>query len=154
MKLLICSLILVSSIFASANETQLGVIIGSTTGLSGKYDLGGDRAIDGALAYALDSRYGFALHADYLFNKARVFNVGNVSPLSLYYGLGLRFVEIRNRYYDETSSTRIGVRAPIGVHYRINDPSLELFAEIAPVLDVTPRSDVNFDVGLGVRFIF
>ena len=154
MKLLLCLTIMFSTLIASANEAQLGVILGSTTGLSGKYDLGGDRAIDGALAYSLNSRYGFAFHADYLFNKARQFNVGSVSPFALYYGLGARFEEIRNRYYDETSSTRLGIRAPIGVYYRINDPNLELFGEIVPVLDLTPRSDVSFDVGLGVRFIF
>ena len=154
MKLLLCFTIMVFSVFASANETQLGFIIGSTTGLSGKYDLGGDRAIDGALAYSLNSRYGFAFHGDYLFNKARQFNVGEVSPLNLYYGLGARFVEIRNRYFDESTSTRIGIRAPIGVHYRINDPTLELFAEIVPVLDLTPRSDVSIDAGVGVRIIF
>lgn len=154
MKLLLCFTILLSSMFASANEAQLGVILGSTTGLSAKYDLGGDRAIDGALAYSLNSRYGFAFHVDYLFDNARRFNVGNVSPLSLYYGLGVRVEEIRNRYYDESSSTRLGIRAPIGIHYRINDPNLELFAEIVPVLDLTPRSDVSFDAGLGLRFVF
>ncbi len=153
MKLLLCLTILTTSFFASANEAQLGVILGSTTGLSAKYDLGGDRAIDGALAYSLSSRYGFAFHADYLFNKARQFNVGQ-APLSLYYGIGLRVEEIRHRYFNETSSTRIGVRAPIGIFYRVADPSLELFAEIVPVLDFAPSSDVSFDAGIGVRFVF
>jgi hypothetical protein len=154
MKLLLFTTILATSLFASANETQLGVILGSTTGLSAKYDLGGDRAIDGALAYSLNSRFGFAIHADYLFNKARQFNVENSNAISLYYGLGIRLEEIRNRYFNETSSTRVGVRAPIGVHYRISDPALEFFAEIVPVFDITPRSDVSFDAGIGVRFIF
>lgn len=154
MKLIICLTLLTIANFANANEAQLGVIIGSTTGLSAKYDLGGDRAIDGALSYSTESRYGMSLHADYLFNKAHQFNIGDVNPLNLYYGLGVRLLSIRDRTYYNDSSSRIGIRGPIGILYRIPEPKLEFFGEIAPTLDLTPRTDVYFAVGLGVRFIF
>ena len=154
MKLLICLTFLTFANLANANEAQLGVIIGSTTGLSAKYDLGGDRAIDGALSYSNESRYGMSLHADYLINKAHQFNVGNINPLNLYYGLGLRLLDIRDRTYYNNSASRIGIRGPIGIYYRTSEPKLEIFGEIAPTLDITPRTDVYFAVGLGVRFIF
>ena len=154
MKLLICVTLLTFANLATANEAQLGVILGSTTGLSAKYDLGGDRAIDGALSYSTDSRYGMSLHADYLINKAHQFNLGEINPLNLYYGIGVRLLDIRDRYYYNDSASRIGIRAPIGIMYRTHDPKLEIFGEIAPTLDLTPRTDVYFAVGLGVRFIF
>lgn len=154
MKLLICLTFLTFATLANANEAQLGVILGSTTGLSAKYDLGGDRAIDGALSYSVESRYGMSLHADYLINNAHQFNVGDVNPLNLYYGIGVRLLDVRDREYYHNSATRIGIRGPIGILYRTHDPKLEIFGEIAPTLDVIPRTDVYFAVGLGVRFIF
>lgn len=154
MKLLICLTFLTIATLANANEAQLGVILGSTTGLSAKYDLGGDRAIDGALSYSVESRYGMSLHADYLINKAHQFNVGDVNPLNLYYGIGIRLLSVQERAYYNDSSSRIGIRGPIGILYRTQEPKLEIFGEIAPTLDVTPRTDVHFAVGLGVRFIF
>ncbi len=154
MKLIICLTLLTFSSLAHTNEAQLGIIIGSTTGLSAKYDLGGDRAIDGALSYSNESRYGMSLHADYLINKAHQFNVGNANPLNLYYGIGIRLLDIRDRAYYNDSASRIGIRAPIGLLFRTSEPKLEIFGEIAPTLDITPRTDVYFAVGLGVRYIF
>ena len=93
MKLFICLTLLTFANLATANEAQVGVIIGSTTGLSVKFDLGGDRAIDGALSYSTESHYGMSLHADYLINKAHQFNVGEINPLNLYWSLGVVAVE-------------------------------------------------------------
>jgi len=135
-----------------ANETQLGVILGSTTGFSAKYDIGADHAIDGALSYSIDGKYGFSLHSDYLLNKERQFTIGKISPVNLYYGLGFRLLSIRSG--TDNGNSKLGIRAPLGVHYRINRPDLEIFGELAPVLDVTPRTDIYINVGLGVRFIF
>lgn len=148
-----CFSIMAFSNFAQANEAQLGLILGSISGISGKYDLGGDRAIDGALAYSLDGQYGLALHSDYLINPARSLSIGEVTPVSLYYGVGVRLVEYRDRSRFN-GITRLGVRFPVGLFYRTNNPNLELFGELAPIIDVTPRTDVYIDAGIGVRFIF
>ena len=152
-KFLTCFAFLAFSNITLANEGQLGFILGSTTGLSGKYDLGGARAIDAALAYSLDGLYGLSFHADYLLNPARIISVDKISPLNLYYGVGIRLIEYRDRA-RLNGNTRLGVRVPIGLFYRTGDPALELFGELAPILDVTPRTDVYIDAGLGVRFIF
>jgi hypothetical protein len=153
MKLFLCFLFIAFSNIASANETQLGLILGSITGISGKYDLGGDRALDGALAYSLDGRYGLSLHGDYLFSNVRTFNVNEINPLNLYYGIGFRLIEFRNRN-NEASNGSLGVRFPVGICYRTNDPNLELFGELAPVLEVTRSTYVYVDAGIGVRLIF
>lgn len=152
MRLVTCFIVLICTNLASANEAQLGVILGSMTGISGKYDLGGDRAIDAALAYSVDGNYGLSLHADYLFNKARTFAIGEASPFSMYYGIGGRLISIRS--YADYGKTRVGLRAPVGAYYRTADPRLEIFGEVAAILDFVPRTDVFIDVGLGVRFIF
>ena len=152
LKLFICFVFLAYSNFARANEAQLGLILGSITGISGKYDLGGNRAIDAALAYSVDGQYGIALHTDYLFNPAQVLTLGRITPVSLYYGVGIRLIEYRDRNRIN-GNTRLGMRFPIGLFYRTSNPDLELFGELAPILDVTPRTDVYIDVGIGVRLI-
>lgn len=138
--------------FASANEAQLGIILGSSSGLSGKYDLGGDRALDAALAYSTDSKYGNYFHMDYLFNRARQFPVGSISPAVLYYGLGVRIINIKTGV--DNGKSKIGIRAPIGLHTQMSNPDLEFFGEIAPALDIAPSTDLFIDVGIGVRIRF
>ncbi|MEQ1722998.1 MAG: hypothetical protein ABL930_07455 [Pseudobdellovibrio sp.] len=151
MKYIIAMMLLLPTVSFS-QEVQLGVIVGSTTGLSGKYDLGNDRAIDAALAYKFDNVNGLSLHADYLFNRARTFNVGEVSPINFYYGLGARLINIIDG--SDNGKTRLGVRVPFGIYYTVNNPNLELFGELVPVLDLAPRTDVYVDVGLGFRIRF
>lgn len=153
MKLFLCFLFFAFSNAASANDTQLGIIVGSITGISGKYDLGADRAVDAALAYSLNETYGISLHGDYLFNNVRTFNVNEINPLNLYYGIGFRLIEYRNRG-SEPANGSIGIRFPIGIFYRTSDPNLELFGELAPVLQVSRGTAVYVDAGIGVRLLF
>lgn len=152
MKLLIFLGFFGLSNLAFANEAQFGVILGSTTGLSFKYDLGAGRAFDAALSWSNDSHYGSLFHADYLINQARQFAMGELSPNFLYYGIGLRLMNIRSG--SDNGKTRLGIRAPIGIHHQISNPDLEFFGELVPTLDLTPSTDVDIDVGIGVRFRF
>lgn len=135
-----------------AAELQLGIILGSTSGLSFKNELPENRAIDAALSYSIQGKYGLSLHGDYLFNRVRQFSFSQLSPVFLYYGLGVRTLNIRTG--TDEGSTRIGVRGPIGLHYRTTGPDLEFFGEAVPIIDLTPTSELNIDVGLGVRVIF
>ena len=72
--------------------------------------------------------------------------------MSFYYGGGLRVMSIRSG--RDSGQSRLGVRVPFGLHYQISNPDLEFFGEIAPVLDITPSTDVYFDVGIGLRIRF
>lgn len=155
MRSLVYFLILIASSFAfvcRANETQLGVIIGSISGLSAKYDLKNGRAVDGALSYSADGIYGLSFHTDYLINRTQQLSLGEIKPLNLYYGIGLRWIGIRTGV--DQGKTKLGIRAPIGVNFQTSDPNLEIFAELAPVLDVAPSTNVYIDIGIGVRFRF
>ena len=152
MKLLIFSGIFLVTVLASANEAQIGIVLGSTTGISGKVDIGGNRSIEGVLAYSTDSQYGNYFHVDYLIEKARNFAVGNVSPVYLYYGPGIRLINIRTGV--DSGKTKIGFRGPIGVNTHTSNPDLELFGEIAPTADLTPSTSVYLEVGIGIRFRF
>lgn len=137
---------------AKADPLALGVIVGTQTGFSFKYNFSPNRAIDGGISYSSDNDYGTAVHADYLIDRARVFGVDEVSPINFYYGIGARASNIRRGSDD--GKTLIGVRAPFGLQYSIVNPNLDFFGELAPVLEVTPRSDVVVDAGIGLRYRF
>ena len=150
MKIFIAIILTVISVNAKASN-EAGFILGTATGFSGLLDLQGNRGIDLGLAYSSNSQ--FTVYADYLFTKARSWNLQNMSyPLTMYYGLGARLLNIRSGKND--GKVAFGPRAPIGVHMEINNPDISVFAEIAPVLDITPESSVEIMAGLGVRLRF
>ena len=148
-------LVLVSVLFslnAFSSQYQLGVMLGEPTGISGKYQLGNNRSVDALLAYSLGDDLGLVIHADYLFEKARSFNLGEFGPLDLYYGIGGRIVDLKHgKHKDELA---IGPRAPIGLSYDLNNPNLQFFGELAIAFDLIPATDVDLEGGLGVRIRF
>lgn len=149
-KLALAILIFFSGSLASA-DNEAGFVLGSASGFSGMLDLGGGNAADLGLAWGSDSQ--LTIYADYLFTNARRWNVRNVSnPLTLYYGLGFRLENINSGKHD--GKTSFGPRAPIGLHLEINNPNISFFGELAPVLQLTPESEVEIMVGVGVRIRF
>ena len=137
----------------AAQATEIGFMIGSQAGLSAKFGLAqSDRAVDLGVSYHFSSDSSISIHADYLIENARTFPMRNANPFNLYYGIGGRLENIDNG--KDSGKTRLGVRAPIGLDYKMNKPDLTFFGEIAAVLDLTPTSYVDFTVGLGARFRF
>ncbi|MEI6846414.1 MAG: hypothetical protein WCK32_00005 [Chlorobiaceae bacterium] len=129
----------------ASERVGLGIIVGEPTGLSMKYWLDDTTAIDAALAFSLSDNNQLQFHADYLIHSGM--STKNSRSLLSYYGVGARI-----RHDD--NDTRVGIRVPFGVTYNFSDVPVDLFAEIAPVLDVTP--DVTFDLNaaVGIRYFF
>lgn len=128
----------------------VGVMAGSPTGVSAKIWMGRSNALHGGLAW---STYRFAgtnlhLHVDYTrYNYD--FITANVGTLAGYYGIGGRLL---SRGADR--SDRVGVRVPFGLNYEFEDNPFEVFVEIAPLLDLTPSSNLHLDSVAGFRFFF
>lgn len=132
-------------------EHELGFVLGTASGLSGMVDLNQNRAVDFAIAFNSDSKTH--VYADYLFNNARTYDLkGSATPMTLYYGLGLRMYTKNGGKRD--GDTYIGPRAPIGLHYKIVNPDVSLFGEIAPVVNLTPEGGVDITAGIGARIRF
>ena len=145
--------VLILAGFSFANAHEVGVIVGSESGLSAKFDLVHEnRSIDLALAYNVNSSSALSFHIDYLFDNARTFQIKDAGPLNMYYGLGVRFINIDSG--ANKGKTEIGARAPLGVDYKITNPDVTFFGELAIVLDFAPNSDVDIDAGVGVRIRF
>jgi len=148
----------------SANKTfGLGLMLGAPTGLSGKYFLGPDTALDfgiGAIGY-YRGHDGLHLHADFLWHPL-VLAKAEPFWLPLYGGVGGRlffFDDDLDRNDDrDDDGVAIGVRAPVGVAMDFNNVPLDVFFEIALVLDffVGYRDSVDVDINpaIGVRYWF
>ena len=130
---------------ASTDDGQmaLGVILGDPSGISLKYWMGSNNAIDAGLAWSFQGADAIGLHADYLWHKWLDVEKGS---LALYYGVGAK-----TWIGDDFG---LGVRIPVGLNYLFAEAPLDLFVEVVPALNVIPSTDFNGNGGLGVRFYF
>lgn len=135
----------------------LGVIVGEPTGLSLKWWLGNDQAIDGGVAWSFSENDSLHLHADYLWHRFDLFKIPpKAGKLPLYFGVGgrLKLEEDNGGKGDNDHDDLLGVRIPVGVAFLFADAPVDIFAEIVPVLDLIPDTDLDLNAAIGARFYF
>jgi len=137
------------------DQLGVGVIVGEPTGLSLKYWLDKEHAIDGAAAWSFWDGNGFQLHADYLWHNFDLLGEpsGLDGKLPIYYGVGAR-LKFRDdkRKHDDNSDTVFGIRIPVGISCLCDNKPFDLFVEIAPIPDLTPDVELSFSIAVGMRF--
>jgi hypothetical protein len=122
----------------------LGAILGSPTGLSGKYWLTPQTAIDGALAWHFGHDDRLQIHADHLWHLSlQSLSVPN-GRMPLYVGAGLRVITGKR--------SEAGLRIPLGLSFLFDAAPVELFAELVPVVKFAPDTEAQLDGGVGVRY--
>lgn len=155
LRLSLLSLIACMAFFSNATEAKeqraVGAVIGDPTGLSGRYTLDSSHSIEGALAYSTGFYNGLHIHGTYLWDRARSFETTE-GPIDLYYGLGARLIMVSRG--KEDGKIALGPRAPVGLIFNFADPQIEVFGELSLALDLTPKTDVDLDVGFGARIRF
>ena len=132
-------------------------MFGVPSGLSGKYYVGSDTAIDFGFGTYYRHRYDSAvnLHADFLWHPLVL---AQTEPfwLPLYFGLGARFLDHGNDR-DRNHDTHVGLRVPLGIAFDFNNVPLDIFLEVAFVLDFI-REDghgySDFNTAFGLRYYF
>lgn len=148
MKKQIIFLVLISLPIAINSQSRgfgLGVVIGEPTGLSAKLWTGNSNAFDFAAAWSFKGEGKFLVQADYVWHTTNLNNGGN-GALRFYYGIGGRLIM--------ADDPLLGVRIPLGLNYQFAEAPIDLFAEIAPILDLTPETDFDAGGGIGIRFWF
>ena len=123
----------------------LGIILGEPTGISFKSWVGGRDAFDVAVAWSFEGEGAIHIHADYLFHNFRLFRIEK-GQLVLYYGIGARVKTVHK--------TQVGVRIPLGLSYLFEKNPLEIFFELGPIMNVTPKTFFRMTTGVGVRYYF
>jgi hypothetical protein len=139
------------SLKAAEREFGFGFILGSPSGVTGKYFLNKSNAVDAGLGVAAGD--GFYLYADYLMHFGGVFPVDN---LDVYFGLGPGFhhYEKERKRDEDEDENRLEARLPVGLEYFIDKVPLGIFVEIAPALRIVPDIDFEIRGGIGLRYYF
>jgi hypothetical protein len=152
-KVVILALSLLAITFSSNNlaaaqksGSGVGIIIGEPTGLSGKFWTSEKNAVDIGVAWSFVHEGSFHLHADYLWHSFNVFKTNQ--PIALYYGVGGRMKA--SRYHGGN----LGFRGTIGLDYFVAEAPFDIFIEAAPIMDLTPSTELEFNGGLGFRYFF
>ncbi len=131
-----------------------GLIVGEPTGLSVKYYLGGDTAIDGAVGGAFLGK-GLQVHGDFLWHPW-LLESKPAFELPAYVGLGARVLD-RNGGGGDQDHLRIGARFVGGLLFDFTEVPLDVFIEVAGVLDYRTKGSpfgVDINLGAGVRYYF
>ena len=69
-----------------------------------------------------------------------------VGIIPLYFGFGAR-----GRFGDDDA---LGARAVIGISLLLEEFPMDVFFEIAPIVDVLPDPGTDINVGIGARYYF
>ncbi|MEW6196866.1 MAG: hypothetical protein AB1521_17090 [Bacteroidota bacterium] len=135
--------------YISAQDSGFGagIILGEPTGLSAKYWLDEDNALDFGLAYSfIRKNSAFSIHADYLYHAFDL--IESKLRIPVYYGFGARIRIIQNE------DTGLGARGVIGVAWLNDDVPIDVFIEVVPVFNLFPATSLNLDAAIGVRYFF
>ncbi len=145
-----------ASSFSANKSFGIGIMIGAPTALSGKYYLGADTAVDFGVGVIRGFRRdGLHLHADFLWHPATLVTA-EPFVMPFYLGIGGRIADFEDDPdYDGDDEFNLGVRAPIGLMLDFNEVPLDIFFELALVIDFIGDDDIaDFNGALGVRYYF
>lgn len=138
----------------------VGIILGEPTGFTAKLYLKDDRAIQAAVGSAFIGG-GLQLHGDYLFHPYILQNRPSY-VLPFYIGPGVRLIDYTSGRNDtsgaSTSAFALGARGVIGLLFDFKDVPIDVFVEVAGVLEYEFRSGAGFalrlNAGAGLRYYF
>jgi hypothetical protein len=145
-----------------ANKTfGLGLELGAPFGLTGKYFLSSDRALDFGIGdiYGYSNHYGLHLYGDYLWHPVSLAATEDFE-LPLFFGVGGRFWSFEDRSTTPfNSASAFGIRVPVGVSFDLNNLPLDFFVQVVPVLDFysnyRPHTVyLDVDASIGARYWF
>lgn len=129
------------------HPTGLGMMIGEPTGVSFKHWVSQKSAIDAGFAWSFAGRgEELHIHADYLWHMPLRSSDPVVRRTNFYVGIGGR-VRFEN-------DSRVGARVPLGLVHFIKDTPLDVFIEVAPIMDLAPETEVSANGGIGLRYFF
>lgn len=133
----------------------LGLYIGEPTGIAAKLYLADDRAVQGAFGFAFAGD-GFQVHADYVWHPY-ILQDKDSFTMPVYAGPGARFIQYQAGR-DADRYLAIGVRGVAGMLFDFKEIPLDVFVEVAGVLEYGFASGQGFgaalNAGAGARYYF
>ncbi len=135
------------------NSVGLGAYIegGYKNGISAKFWLDQQNAIDAVFSYAGGDYDYNHFHVDFLHHKYGVVKVDS-GEIPVYFGIGV-FVENDSTYNPNGTATN-GLRIPVGFDYLLKDAPLDVYMELAPTIVSGDISGFYFSGAFGFRYYF
>lgn len=130
------------------NHVGLGLIVGEPTGLSGKYVLTEQFALQGALGLSVIEK-GFWFNGDFLVQLHDVFTKDGRWPLYLGGGLILQDRGVSGK--NKNGGLSLGIRAVAGVEF-LADDRVTVFGEVSVQPFIIPSLDFGVGFALGMRY--
>ena len=134
--------------FSQEKGFGAGIVLGEPTGFSVKSWTSTVTAWDAALAWSFARETNLDFHADYLWHDFSFIHASE-ELIPVYYGLGGRIKSSSN-----SSNARVGVRVVGGIAYYFPKDPIDVFLEIAPIIDLLPSTELSFNSGIGIRYFF
>ena len=136
-----------------------GLVIGEPTGVCAKLYLDDDQAVQAALGFTFVSG-GFQAHADYVFHPW-ILEEREAFTIPAYIGPGVRVMQ-HAAGRDGDTDFRVGPRAVAGLLFDFKEIPLDVFVEVAGIVEFRFGSDdeeINglgfaLNGGLGARYYF
>ncbi|MBU2567713.1 MAG: hypothetical protein KJ967_02925 [Elusimicrobia bacterium] len=151
MRTAIRTVVLVFVVYAGVQgmETRkfgIGLMVGAPTGISFKYWLNEVNALTGGISLGSDA----AIQLNYLWH-----NFGATRPregsLPVHYGFG---AQAQSGGAHSGDHSRIGLRGVIGLTYLFEKAPFDVFAELAPLLEIGNNSELRLTASVGARYFF
>ncbi|MCO4746725.1 MAG: hypothetical protein KC912_18160 [Proteobacteria bacterium] len=158
MRLILASVCLLASTTASAVEVGngknigVGLVLGEPTGVTGKFYLSKNHAIDvtlGTGTYDNDRDSRLWVHGVYLWHPS-VLHSDPDFDLGWHVGVGGFVADRHNR-----DGASIGARVPAGLDFTLSKVPLQFFADVAADVELVPDVvELYLGLGLGGRYFF
>ena len=142
-----------NSLAVESKRFGIGVVAGNPDAITVKYMMKNGNAIDGGFGWKTKGDNQYTFYGDYLFYKYNLIKVSS-GKLPLYFGGGLRYITYSSDDNRNTKDDEFGIRIPVGIEYLFEKPSLGIFLEFVPVLNLTPDTTFESETGIGIRFFF
>jgi hypothetical protein len=137
-----------------------GIELGAPTGLTGKYFVASDRALDFGIGeiYDYGDGNGFHIYGDYLWHPVSLLSA-DAFELPLYFGIGARIWDFDYHAPMNDNGYAIGARVPLGISFDLNNVPIDIFVQLTFVLDFFVDygpHDIypSLDGSVGVRYWF
>lgn len=133
----------------------IGIVAGDPTGLCLKNWLSQKSALELAAAWSFEGDGGFFLAGDYVLHSFDIADSGSgLDGLMFTYGLGGKLYFRDENENDEDGDVVLGVRIPLGLCYPFEGAPVDMFVQLAPVMDIVPDTELGLNGGIGARLYF
>ncbi len=129
----------------------LGLVAGDPTGVTGKFYLANNLAIDGYASWSFIDE-SLTLMSNLLYTFAHLPIDSSSLQFPVYLGAGARLGFDKGGKNDD--KTLFGARIPVGTAIHWDEINLEVYAEIAPGVEMIPQSEFDLTGGIGIRYYF